>query len=239
MDIKNKHLAKSLMIMLSKNVSEMTEDDLSKIETVTTSLIDEETGERVYDLEDLKKLPNLRRLSILNSLLNEADLTLVGSLPCEEVYFEKCIFEEDEFLALLASKKRIEFVMPFIRSYDFLKSLSGLEELTVDTPYGNKTVPIDNLVGATGLKHLRLHSCKTSSIDSLQALAHSLEVVSLMDMQINSVNFLDSLRDGTLVFLAPKYNENPIVQKNNVRLNIKNSLIEYAFDDDEKVSKTM
>ncbi len=237
MDIKNKNLARSLMIILSKNVSEMTEDDLSKIEVVTTSLIDEKTGERAYDLEDLKKLPNLKRLAIVNSLLLGTDLGLIGSLPCESVYFEKCIFQEDEYLAQLSGKKRIEFAIPFIRSYDFLKSLGSLEELSIDTPYGNKTVPVDNITGATNLKRLRLHSCKTSKIDSLQALAPSLEVISLMNTSIDSANFLDSLRDGTLVFLEHEYNSNSIVQKNSTRLNIKNDLFEYAFDDDEEVSK--
>lgn len=233
MKLKNKNLESFLMLVLNKKVEDINTEDIKTLESISISTSSEE-DEHAYGLEELLNFPSIKRLVIIDSYLSDRDFGVLEALNLEEVCFDNCAFGNDMLLLRLSSAKKMEFLQCFHEDFNFLKGLFSLVSIRIRNPQGNSVVPLSKMHDLYNLETLELGLCEVLELGSFSDIAKRLKEISLLGVNLSDLSFIDSLKDGTILYINQEYNVNPIVQSNRERLDIRNDYSMFAFEEDEK-----
>ncbi len=232
MQFKNKHLAKFISILLNKNVEDLTYQDLQKINVVNISNVDDD-GERVYDFEELKYCTNLHTIIIKSSILTLDDMNILSNLgeQIKSFNFQDCVFLNENALAQLNQVEDIVFDGCIYRNLDALRQITSLKSCTIRNPYNRTVVNLEIFKDMEALKKLYLEQCDLIHQECMKNYVFRLQCLSLLNSQVNDLQFLDTMPDSAEVYLSEETMTSPYVNKNKKRLQIQNSYINNVFSD--------
>lgn len=174
--INSKSILDYIMFKLDKIDNEFTLEELSKIDEITIDYKDD----NVIIFEELLFLKNLKTLNIRHSSLFNSDFNILLNLnKLENLYFEKCEFENADLISSL-NLKNLFLINCNINNHTFLCMFSDLEELSVI----NGNIEISKINKLKKLKYLRLSYSKIIDNDNL-----SLE--NIRELYLDNTNIID------------------------------------------------
>lgn len=227
MNIKNKNLILFLQTILNKPISEITNNDLSMINTI--ALEGEIRGDSIpiVDFRDLDLFSNINKIIVSNSYISLNDLNKIKEYNnINQICFKKCMFENGN-LDFPNNILKLELLGCFIGDYKFLKSMTNLQKLVINNPYTNNSIDLSYISNMKCLKELILDKCILSNFDSLLNLNY-LEILSLLwtSLPNNYINILNQLPALKKLYISEEYNSNLI----NNSIEIKNNLNEFIYE---------
>lgn len=138
-------------------------------------------------LEDLKKMPNLRELTIRNCIIDNPE-ALNALIGLETLSLTNCGLENADFLKNMQNLTQVNLNYNKISNIDGIGSLENLVELHM---YFNKISDITALKGLINLKKLDLSA---NDIEDISVLEH-MPNLKILNLFLNEINDISVVRD--------------------------------------------
>lgn len=212
--IENENLANYIMFKLDKLDNEFTLDELNQITEVVINYDDENDSSFGF-LEELRKLENLKTITLRNGYIYNDNYNIFLSLKeLDSFVFEKCEFENADLISSLKLKS-LSLIDCRINNYTFTYTIETLERLSIV----NGQVEIEKINSLKGLNSLRLSYSKI--LDDSNIKINTLEELYIDNTNISNLSFLNNFDNLKLLSIdESQYNNNQDIidnlEKNNV-----------------------
>lgn len=226
-NINNENLANYIMFKLDKIDNKFTEEELNNIYEVVINYNDENDDSSTF-LNELKKLKNLRSITLRNGYIYNNDYNIFHSLSnLFELIFDNCEFEGFESFSLL-NLKSLSLINCKIDDFSFINDFKALEELTIV----NGNVGINKINSFNKLRYLQLSY--SNIIDNDDINISTLEELYVDNTNIYNFEFVNNLSNLKKISIDKKqYNANidlfeSLMKKNILILN--ENMVEFDGD---------
>ncbi|MDD6879382.1 MAG: hypothetical protein PUD59_04030 [bacterium] len=229
--IYNENLKENLQIILNKKEENITEDDLSNINSLSFTKMDKK-GNQAYLVNELLNFKNLHTLSINNSNISLWDIRILSDLEnIDNINFDHCFFKENaqNMFHYIKSLKKLSFRNCYIEDYSKMFDELDLNSLEVIYPYNEETINVNNLSNLINLKFLILEGCNIKNEEMISNLKN-LEILSLISTEVKNLKFINEMSKLNKVYLSPKYIKN--IDIGNCKAKILTSYIDMVIDDE-------
>lgn len=212
--IENENLANYIMFKLDKLDNEFTLEELNQITEVVINY-DDETDSSFGFLEELRKLENLKTITLRNGYIYNDNYNIFLSLKeLDSFVFEKCEFENADLISSLKLKS-LSLIDCRINNYTFTYTIETLERLSIV----NGQVEIEKINSLKELNSLRLSYSKI--LDDSNIKINTLEELYIDNTNISNLSFLNNFDNLKLLSIdESQYNNNQDIidnlEKNNV-----------------------
>lgn len=187
--IKNEQLANYIMFKLDKQVNEFTVDELQNIDEIVLNTIDINEEYTEINLDVINYFTGVKRLVLKNLYLSEADIFNLSKLNLlEDVYMEKCEFENADNIASLKIK-HLELINCDIINYNFLYTMSELNSLSVV----NGNISLNKINNLQQLRYLQLSYSNITEITLLKTIL--LEEIHIDNTNISDLTVIENLNN--------------------------------------------
>lgn len=217
--LKSNNLSNYVMLFLDKIENEFSREELNKINEITVDFQEEDKN---IILDDLLFFENLNTLNIRNGYLNNDDFKYILKLNnLNNIYFQKCNFENDNLISTL-NIKSLSLVNCNVNNYVFLNLLLKLEELTII----NGTIDINIINKLSKLKYLQISYSKI--IDNHKNIfLKDLKELYIDNTNITDLSFVKELSSLTRLSIDKKQFD---INKDLINELIKNNIKIYNED---------
>ena len=186
--IENEQLADYIMFKLDKQDNEFTEEELQDIDEIVLNTIDINEEYTEINLDVINYFTGVKRLVLKNLYLSEADISNLFKLKLlEDVYMEKCEFENADNIAILKIK-HLELINCNIIDYSFLYTMSELNSLSVV----NGSISLKGINNLQQLIYLQLSYSNITEIELLKLPL--LEEIHIDNTKINDLSILENIK---------------------------------------------
>lgn len=185
-NIKNENLANYLMFKLDKLDNSFTEQELDQITEVVINYEVEKDDSFIF-LEELKKLKNLKTITLRNGFIDNDNYKIFLDLKhLSEFIFDNCGFENPDLIASL-NLRSLELINCQINNYTFVSTIDSLEELSIV----NGIIDIEKINLLKKLKYLQLSYSEIK--DEKELNINNIEELYIDNTNIKSFDFLKKL----------------------------------------------
>ena len=173
---------------------------------------------------------NIEEVTISDSLVSLENIKTIFENNIKKLTLYSCAIDDDNSLSLLTNIKYLNLSNSFIEKYDFLNKMNDLESLTIINPQASNKIDISLLKNMKNLSKLILEKCDITNFDELANL-NKVEYLDLILSVISCdvVPIFNDMKSLSDLFITDIHNLDGL-KKN---INVRNSLIEYAFDKEE------
>ncbi len=186
--IENESLANYLMFKLKKEDNKFTEEEIKTIDEIVLNPYDINNTYFEINLDIIKAFLGLKKLTLKNLYISQIDINNLSKLEyLENICFEKCEFENADFISQLHLKE-LELINCDINNYNFIYLMNSLVALTVIS--GN--ISLEQLNILTEIRYLQI---SYSHINQLQDInLPLLEELHIDNSTINDLSILKNLK---------------------------------------------
>lgn len=212
--IENENLANYIMFKLDKLDNGFTEQELEQITEVVIDYNDEQSSSYEF-LEELRKLPNLKSITLRNGYIYNDNYNIFLILTnLTEFIFENCEFENADLIASLKLTS-LSLINCKIESYSFINVFERIEELTIIS--GKIEIEKINI-----LNHMRyLQLSYSNIIENAELSIPTIEELYIDNTSIRNFNFLNNMPNLKRVSIDEKqYNNNKELFNSLIKHNI-------------------
>ena len=179
-DIISNNLKQDISMFLEKDIKEINEDDLLKIEMVNLKSKDFLDNETDYTIKDLLKLNNIKNCSVFLFEINKENMDIIGNIETlKYIQFDFCDFKTED----MHFNQKIESL--FINhckniqdikiSGNFIKNISIIGDIDID----KKDFNIENLSNMNSLEEIDIHNFNIQNLDGILEIAPNLKRINI------------------------------------------------------------
>ncbi len=233
MQITNEKLNLQLQVLFNKPFEQITDEEYRTLTNLTINshgLQPEEAEKNIMEI--LGKCPNLESIRFIETYITKRVLGAIKGI--KKLNLEKCAFEDEKEIVLPVELNGIEVIGCFFDNYDGL--LSSLPE-TVETiyfsfPADESTIKANLLEKLKKLRVLILDGC---IVDFSSLNLNECEYLSLLNTDIDEsvIEKISRLPKLQKLFISNRYNPLPGVLELSERIDVKNDLSEYLYEEPE------
>ena len=225
-NINNNELKRFIETVLNKNITDVSDSDLEKIENISITIKD---GRNSDDFKYLSLFPNLRNINISRTNLTPNDILVLNQyIKGVDVRFYRCFFER-QALDLIKLGNSFEMEKCYNDDYSFLSKSTSLKKLRIINPQDESTIDLSNIENNRWLEELVLESCILENFDDM-TLLENIEELSLLNTGLpnNYVDVINRLPKLRKLFFDSSYNTRRI--RNGIE--VKNDLNEFLYEEE-------
>lgn len=137
MEITNSYTKEFLQIVLNKPISEITDDDLNKLNNICFSSQDIgiENGNKEFAAL-MAKCPSLEQLTLKRTILTKPMVEIISNSSIKNIYLDGCAFEDESTITLPQSLTSLTIQKSFFDDYSGLFNAipKNIEQLAIIYP---------------------------------------------------------------------------------------------------------
>ncbi len=235
MIISNESIKRYLTVILNKEVSVMTKDDLTSVKTIRMSKQNQK-DQTLEEMNDLLKFSNLEKLVIFNSLITADDIILLKSIKSlKTIVFEHCAFANEKELTHLNGLQGLLMNNCMLNSYDFIAGFNTLEEFEVINPSDENIIDVARIINNKLIKRLYLENCILINLDQLSC--PQLVEISFINTEIKDFLFINKCPCLKTIYVPERYFKTPEIDDIKAKISVKTSYVDNLFEEDEAINK--
>ncbi len=226
LNIKNTKIISFLENYFQKNIRDISDDDIGKVQKISISGSDV-NNQLQWNKDDLSIFSNLQYINVVDSMIYERDIDILCSIP--NIRFTRCAFQSEDDLSKLTNTLSLEFYNCYFARYSFLHNLSQLQLLSIIKPESEAMIDCSSLSNYSNLQSLDLQFCKINHFSDIQNCKELIQLsligTELSDDYADIFEKLPNLKD---LFINDKY---LVSDRDNI--NVHSDYSEFLFDDDD------
>ena len=236
MELTNEKIKIQFQALLNKPMDKITPEDLDTIKVMAINSKGLPPAEAEKNaIEVLKACKKLEELNFTYTFITKAIAEELGKTNIKRLGFSNCAFENEDNVRFSPIVNYIKMHNCFLDSYEsFLSNLpEALETLYITYPSDEAIIKTSILKRLKGLKRLILDGCivQFDILDLPECNYLSLLGTEITSESAKKISAMPKLQK---MFISRRFNELDEINELSKKVDIKNDLSEYVFDEDEQ-----
>ncbi len=236
MELTNEKIKIQFQALLNKPMDSITPEDLDtlKVMAINSKGLPPEEAEK-NAIEVMKVCKKLEELNFTYTFITKAIVEELGKTSIKRLSFSNCAFEDEDNVVFAPGVNYIKMHNCFLDNYEhFLSNLpEALETLYIAYPSDEAIIKTSILKRLKALKRLILDGCIVQ-FDDLNL--PECNYLSLLGTEITSESAkkISTMPKLQKMFISRRFNELDEINELSKKIDIKNDLSEYVFEDEPK-----